>query len=394
MDKIVCSGFKAAGVAAGLKKNGETDIGIIFSTVPANAAAVFTKNRVQAAPVLLDKERIKSGVCQAVIANSGNANCCTGDQGMQDAVSMAEWVASGLGIPDESVLVASTGVIGSSLPMKTVEAAIPDLIHNVSPEGFSDFARAIMTTDTVPKAVSRQGEIDGQTFTIIGVAKGSGMIRPDMATLLCFVCTDIGAEPEILKETLGVAVENTFNRITVDGDMSTNDTAIIMANGVSGAKIQSSAHQQVFQGLLDDLLIQLAKMLVKDGEGATKLVEISVRGALSDEDARAVADTVAHSNLVKTALFGEDANWGRIIAAAGRANVFIDPDKTDIFFDDVLMCKNGAGIGESVEAEATKVLRKSEFSISIDLNMGNGYASIFTCDFSLDYVRINADYRS
>lgn len=388
------SGFKAAGVSAGLKKNGEKDLGLILSDIPANVAGVFTRNRVQAAPVLFDKERIQGGVCQAIIVNSGNANCCTGDRGMEDARAMADRTARELGLSQDLVLVASTGVIGEPLPIDTIRDAIPRLVQACDSGKIDDFARAIMTTDTVPKVVSRQGNIKGRTYTVTGVAKGSGMIRPDMATMLCFVCTDVGATPDGLKEMLVEATHRSFNRITIDGDTSTNDTVLLMANGLSGARIRGDSDQQSFQTVLNEVLLDLAKMLVKDGEGATKLVEIIVGGALSDSDARTIADTVAHSNLVKTALFGEDANWGRIIAAAGRAKIPIDPDKIDISFGDVQMVKNGIGCGKIIEAEATRVLKTPEFAISIDLNMGSGTSSVFTCDFSVDYVKINADYRT
>jgi glutamate N-acetyltransferase/amino-acid N-acetyltransferase len=394
MENIKCPGFKAAGVASGIKKNDEPDLGIIFSEVPSNVAGIFTRNRVQAAPVLLDRQRIESGSCRAVIANSGNANCCTGEQGMRDAVSMAAAAAKALRIPEESVLVGSTGVIGAFMPINKVKAAIPGLVESLSSGGFVDFARAIMTTDTVPKSVSRQGEIDGKPFTVTGAAKGVGMIEPNMATMLCFLCTDIGAEPKTLRQCLMNSAEQSFNRITVDGDMSTNDTAILMANGVSGIEIWNPGDRRIFQNILDDVTLQLARRIVKDGEGATKLVEISVKGALSDADARTVAQSVANSSLVKTALFGEDANWGRVIMAVGKAGVEIDPKKIDIFFDDVLMCKNGLSCGEAVEEDATRVLKKPEFSIFIDLHLGQGAASMLTCDFSVDYVKINADYRS
>jgi glutamate N-acetyltransferase/amino-acid N-acetyltransferase len=394
MENLICPGFMAAGVASGLKKAGGKDLAIIFSKIPAKAAGVFTSNKVKAAPVLLDMDRIKSGSCQAVIVNSGNANCCTGDKGMEDAESMAKFTASGLGIPEELVLVCSTGVIGEPLPIDKIQRAMHSLIESLRPEGVYDFVRAIMTTDTVPKTVTRQGSIDGKSFSIIGVAKGSGMICPDMATMLCFICTDIDADHKLLKNLLHNSTQRSFNRITIDGDTSTNDTVIIMANGFSGAVIKSTEHIDYFQNLLDDVLIDLAKQIVRDGEGATKFVEIYVKGALSDNDAHKIANTVANSNLVKTALFGEDANWGRIIAAAGRADAPLDEGRINIFFDDVLMVKNGIGCGKAVEAEATKVLMKPELRISIDLNMGSGCASVFTCDFSVDYVKINADYRS
>ena len=394
MNVIMCPGFKAAGVAAELKKKGKKDLGLIYSQVPASVAGVFTKNRVKAAPVLLDMELIKSGVCQAVIVNSGNANCCNGEQGMRDARAMASLAASELGISNNLVFVASTGVIGEPLPIQKIKRAISDLVKSLQPEGIPDLARSIMTTDTVPKMVSAQGIVEGKTFTVTGVAKGAGMIRPDMATMLCFVCTDVGAAPEILKETLVKAAHRSFNRITIDGDTSTNDTVLVMANGLSGAVIRSVAQRDIFQKVLDEIFLDLAKQLIRDGEGVTKLVEIMVRGAVSDSDAWKVADTVAHSPLVKTSFFGEDANWGRIAGAVGRADAKVDPDKIDIYFDDVQLVKAGISCGKAVEAEATKVLKKSEFVVTVDLNMGRGSDLMYTCDFSVDYVKINADYRS
>jgi len=390
----MCLGFKFSGVASGLKKNGKKDLGLIYSETPATVAGVFTRNQIKAAPVLLDMQRITSGTCQAVIANSGNANCCTGAKGMQDAISMARWTAAKLDIPEEQVLVASTGVIGEPLDVEKVQTALPELINTLDAAGVSLLAEAIMTTDTVPKVVTRKGQLGGTTFTVTAVAKGSGMIRPDMATMLCFIMTDIAAEPAPLKEMLLAATERSLNRITVDGDTSTNDTTLLMANGQSGAVINSDADRKEFQGILDAILITLGKQLVKDGEGATKLVEIAVNGANSDADAYQIADTVAHSNLLKTALFGEDANWGRILAAVGRAGVQIQPDAIDVYFSDVLMVKDGMGCGKEAEVNATQVLKQPEFTITIDLRAGKGTSSVFTCDFSIDYVKINADYRS
>jgi len=390
----MCKGFKAAGIASGLKKNGEKDLGLIYSEVSAKVAGVFTRNKVKAAPLHLNIDRIKSGIGQAIIVNSGNANCCTGDQGIQDAKAMARFAASELKISEDLVLVASTGVIGEPLPIEKIKDAVPKLTGLLKPEGINDFVMAIMTTDTMPKIITRQEDLGGKTFSVTGVAKGSGMICPDMATMLCFVYTDVDMAPDFLKDSLNIATERSLNRITIDGDTSTNDMVLVMANGLSGAVIESSADKETFQSVLDDVLIGLAKQLVKDGEGATKFVEINVRGALSDADARIIADTIANSPLVKTAIFGEDANWGRVMMAVGRAGVPVDPDKIDVFFDDVLMVKNGMGCGEDTETEMTKVLKKPEFEISIDLNMGHGHASVFTCDFSIDYVKINADYRT
>jgi glutamate N-acetyltransferase/amino-acid N-acetyltransferase len=393
-ETIICPGFKAAGVTASIKKNGEKDLGLIFSETDASAAAVFTRNIIKAAPVIIDEERIRHGRCRAIIVNSGNANCCTGIKGMDDALVMTRITASELGIPEEFVLAASTGVIGERFPIEKITAAVPGMIDALSPDGFTDFAQAIMTTDTYPKIISQKGNLDGKVYTVTGIAKGSGMIYPDMATMLAFICTDAEIAPDILKEILVTATECSFNRITIDGDTSTNDTVIIMANGCSGAVVKHDAQKRIFQNILDDTMISLSKMIVKDGEGATKLVEIIVKGAGSHENARLVADTVANSSLVKTALFGEDANWGRIIAAAGRSKAHLEPDLIDIFFDDVLMVKNSTGCGGAAESAATAVLKKPEFSITLDLNIGTGYASVFTCDFSIDYVKINADYRS
>jgi len=394
MGIIMCPGFEAAGIAAGLKKNNKKDLGLIFSKVPANVAGVFTRNRVKAAPVILDSERIKSGVCQAIIVNSGNANCCTGEQGIRDAETMASLSASELGISKDMVLVASTGVIGEPLPIEKIKAAIPDLVESLQPDGIPDLAKSIMTTDTVPKMASGQGVVEGKSFIVTGVAKGAGMIRPDLATMLCFIFTDVNAASDILKEALVTAIDRSFNRITIDGDTSTNDTVLMMANGLSGAVIENSGHKEIFQKLIDRIFLDLAKQLVRDGEGVTKLVEIIVRGAVSDSDARKVADTVAHSPLVKTAFYGEDANWGRIIGAVGRAGVDVDPDRIDLYFDDVQMVKAGMGCGKGIEVEATKVLKKPEFTVAVHLNMGQGFGSMITCDFSVDYVKINADYRS
>jgi glutamate N-acetyltransferase/amino-acid N-acetyltransferase len=394
MSNTGCPGFLTAGVACGLKKNGKKDLGLIYAETAASVAGVFTRNLVQAAPVLLDRQRVANGVCRALIVNSGNANCCTGEQGMQAAIRMAAAAADSLGVEADEVLVASTGVIGEQLPVEKIEKAVPALVDALDHADVTNLAKAIMTTDTVPKFIGRRGEIDGRAFHITGVAKGAGMIRPDMATMLCFVMTDIAAPADTLKDMLVVAVSRSLNRITVDGDTSTNDTALLMASGASGIEIVNPAQRDAVQSVLDDVLISLAKWLIKDGEGATKLVEITVKGAATDQAAHRIADTVANSNLTKTALFGEDANWGRILAAAGRAGVEFDPEQTDIRFGSVVMVQNGAGCGPDAEARATEVLKRPEYDIIIDLKMGDGAATVFTCDFSIDYVRINADYRT
>ncbi|MFZ2631301.1 MAG: bifunctional glutamate N-acetyltransferase/amino-acid acetyltransferase ArgJ [Desulfosalsimonadaceae bacterium] len=387
-------GFTAAGISAGIKKTGAKDLGLIVSTVPAAVAGVFTKNQIKAAPVVLDMERVATGICRAVIVNSGNANCCTGEQGMKDAIYMAKLAADAIGVSEDMALVSSTGVIGQALPVEKVAAAVPGLVSALSPDGFLSFAEAIMTTDTKPKMITRTVDVAGKTFSLVAVAKGAGMIRPDMATMLSYVCTDVEADPQTLKQILTKAVNLSYNRITIDGDTSTNDTVLILANGLSGVSINDAGVKERFQAVLDEMLITLAKMVVKDGEGVTKLVEIRVTGATSDADADKMADTVAHSNLVKTAFFGEDANWGRIIGALGRSGAPIQPDAVDISFDDVLLVKNGLWCGIDAEAAATKVLKLPEFAVNIDVHMGSGRASYWTCDFSIDYVKINADYRS
>ena len=390
----MCRGFQAAGIRAGIKKNQAEDLGLIVSEVPTAVAGVFTRNKIKAAPVLLDMERVAAGTCRAVIVNSGNANCCTGEQGMEDAVRMARAAAQILGLPEDQVLVSSTGVIGQYLPVEKIENALPRLVDALSPDGFADFTKAIMTTDTRSKMLSRKVEVAGGSFSMIGIVKGAGMIRPDMATMLCYVCTDVEADAAALKKLLTHAVDLSFNRITIDGDTSTNDTVLVLANGQSGLSIKDAPVKAAFQNALEVMLVDLAKMVVKDGEGVTKLVEIKVMGAATDADAKKMADAVAHSNLVKTAFFGEDANWGRIIGALGRAGAELDPDAIDISFDDVCLVKNSRWQGIDAEADATKVLKQPEFFVTIDAHIGSGTASCWTCDFSIDYVKINADYRS
>jgi glutamate N-acetyltransferase/amino-acid N-acetyltransferase len=387
-------GFLAGAVAAGIKKQDRKDLAVIFSQVPACAAGMFTTNRVQAAPVILDKERLTSGRAQAIIANSGNANACTGSAGMDAARRVADHAASALGLEAELVLVASTGVIGQPLPVSVITEALPQASGALAPAGFPQVAEAIMTTDTRPKIASRTGRVDGRTFTVTGVAKGAGMIRPDMATMLCFVCTDLGATPDLLRDSLRRAVEQSFNAITIDGDTSTNDTVLLLANGMSGLDIGRPSCGAVFQEALDDLLVSLAWEIVGDGEGATKSVAITVKGAKTEAAAKQVGYVVADSLLVKTAFFGEDANWGRIMAAVGRAGVSINPETIDVLFDDVLLVSGGGYAGPDAEAAATQVLKKPTFVVTIDLKKGSRSATVYTCDLSTDYVKINADYRS
>ena len=394
MEKITCKGFKAAGIAAGIKPNNSKDLGIIFTIVPAVVAGVFTRNQIKAAPVLLDQQRIQNGYCRAVVANSGNANCYTGMEGMAHAKMMARAAAYALNLKEENFMVASTGIIGQRLPIEKIERAVPDLVQSLSDEGFTDFAKAIMTTDTVPKISFRKGLVGSNPYSIIAVAKGAGMIRPDMATMLCFICTDAKVDNPFLQEALTEAVNRSLNCITIDGDTSTNDTVLLLANGLSGAILSTSDHKQEFTILLNDLLMDMALKLVKDGEGVTKVVRLCVHGAADYRDAKKVLDTVAHSPLVKTAFFGQDANWGRIMMAVGRSGARIDPERIDLYFDQIQLVEKGSYCGKESEKKAANVLKKAEFVVTIDLNIGSAKAWILTCDLSLDYVSINADYRS
>jgi glutamate N-acetyltransferase/amino-acid N-acetyltransferase len=389
-------GFLASGIAAGIKKIGKKDFALLYSEVPAVAAGVFTANRVKAAPVLVSRERVRSGKARAILANSGCANACTGKAGILDARHLSRLVASSLGIEPESLLLASTGVIGARFPMGVMENSIPPLVAALSPDGLGDAALAIMTTDTVPKAVIARGRANGRDITIAGLAKGAGMISPRMATLLVFVLTDAAISAAALRKALKTGVQGSFNRITVDGDMSTNDTLLVLANGKAGNRkiIPGTPGFKRFSLLLHDLLFSLAKKTVKDGEGATKMVKIQVERARTVSEAEKIARAVANSPLVKTAFFGEDANWGRILCAAGYSGAAIDPDKVDIYFDNVKIVRRGQGTGTEKEARATRVMKKKEYNVRIILNRGTRGAFLFTTDFSLDYVKINASYRS
>ncbi len=389
-------GFKAGAAEAAIKKPGRLDMALIVSDVPAVAAAMFTKNKVKAAPVLYDMHVIKSGKARAIIANSGNANACYGEQGMRDALAMADETAEVLGVNTSDVLVASTGVIGNPLPMDRVKAGIKKLPAALKAEGFEDAARAIMTTDTFPKLCGVKETLGGKEITIVGMSKGSGMIHPNMATMLCFVATDAAVEKAALKAALKDGVEKSFNRTTVDGDTSTNDTVIVLANGTAGnrpVKLDGQGFAK-FKDALGAVLLKLAKMVVKDGEGATKLVEVHVAGAASEKDAVKAAKSIAHSPLVKTAMFAADANWGRIICAAGYSGAEMDPDKAEIWFDDVCMVKRGVGQGPEAEKKATEVMKGPEYKLTVKLGAGKESASVFTTDLSFEYVKINAEYRT
>lgn len=393
---MAVKGFMFAAVEAAIKKPGRLDLALIFSEVPAIVAAVYTTNRVKAAPVLLSMERTAGGRAQALVVNSGNANACTGRQGMADAAETAAAVARRLRIPEELVLVASTGVIGKALPMERIRNAVPALVEGLSRTDLEGVAAAIMTTDTFPKIETVTGEAGGTAYTIAGVAKGAGMIMPNMATMLSFLVTDAEIDPGLLRRLFREAVDSSFNAITVDGDTSTNDTALILANGRAGNPEirESTPEAERFGALLRRVLLSLARQIVRDGEGATKLVEIRVLGALSGDDAKKAAMAVANSLLVKTAFFGQDANWGRILAAVGYSGAEMDQDRVSLFFDDVRMVRDGVFAGGDAEERGTEVLRKREFTVTVDLGLGDGAATVYTSDISHDYVSINADYRT
>jgi glutamate N-acetyltransferase/amino-acid N-acetyltransferase len=387
-------GFKFAGIHAGIKDNGKKDLGLIYSETPAVAAALFTQNKVIAAPLIIGKEKIKSGLCQAVLVNSGNANCFTGQKGIEDAKICSKKLSHTLGITDDLVFVSSTGVIGAPLPMDKFETGIPEIAGLLSQNRVDDFANAILTTDTHSKIVKLSGEISDKKFSIMGIAKGSGMIRPDMATMLAYVCTDVKISAKDLKTALKLASEKSFNRITIDGDTSTNDTLLALANGMSMVEIYDVEFKKSFQDILDQVCFELASMVVKDGEGATKFVKITVKGAKTKHDAFKACETIAHSNLVKTAIYGEDPNWGRITAAAGRSGADVDPEKMDLFFDDQALVLNGKWLGIEAEQKTALIMKKREIKIILDLNLGQESDFFLFCDFSQEYVKINAEYRS
>ena len=396
LDTELPKGYVAAATSAGIKKSGKPDLALIASEDAAVSAGVFTRNLVAAAPVLLTAPRIRTGRCQAILVNSGNANACTGPQGLEDARESARLAAEALGIAEELIAVSSTGVIGVPLPMAVMTTHVPLLATKLRSDAVDQVAAAMMTTDAFPKVASRTVAIDGVSCQILGLAKGAGMIHPDMATMLCFVMTDAALDPDLLDSLLRDAVNGSFNRITVDRDTLTNDMVLILANGAAKAPpvAAGSTAAKEFAAALDSLLLELAKMIARDGEGATKLVRIEIEGAVDDEDALKVARSVATSQLVKTALFGEDANWGRIIAAAGYAGARLDQSRVGIRFDEVEMVVNGLGLDAEQEKLATAVMKQPEFTVTLSLGLGQGRAYYYTSDLGYEYVRINADYRS
>jgi glutamate N-acetyltransferase/amino-acid N-acetyltransferase len=387
-------GFRAAGVEAGIKYANRKDFALLVADAPAAAAAVFTTNRVAAAPVLLDRKHIRGGRAQAVAINSGCANACTGKTGMQNALAMARATADALGIDEKLVLVCSTGVIGANLPMDRIVAGAQLAARALKRHGGPDAARAIMTTDTVDKQAARKVKIDGRDVIIGGMCKGSGMIEPNMATMLGFLTTDAAVAPRALQTALRTVADATFNRVVVDGDRSTNDTLILLAGGAAGNRELSPAHPQWgdFCEALLAVATDLAKQMVLDGEGATKLVTVRVKGARSKHDAQLAARAIARSALVKTSWFGRDPNWGRVICAAGYSGAVVQDQRAQIWYGDV--CAYDCGrVADAVTLRKLKaVMQGRAFDVTVDLHLGKGEDVIYTCDFSLDYVKINADY--
>ena len=394
LKKNTIQGFKASAIAAGLKKDKSLDLALIFSERESAAAGVFTNNKVKAAPVIISREHVLNGSARAIVANAGNANACTGKTGLDDARRTTGLLAEQLGIQPDEVLVASTGVIGEPLNMNAISGAVPSLVKALSPDGMPLAARAIMTTDSFQKMSHFDGRAGGQPYRILGISKGAGMIMPDMATMLSFILTDIRVDSSDLNEALLSSVETTFNRITVDGDTSTNDMVLVMANGMAGNRALSEAGYRDFKKGLETVMGELARMMVKDGEGATKLIPIEIKGARSSSDAINAARTVANSCLVKTAFYGKDPNWGRIMAALGRADIEMKEESVDIWVDDVQIVAGGLGKGTEAEKRAAERMAGEEFTLTIDLHQGDYQDRIITCDLTHEYVTINADYRT
>lgn len=407
-------GMKAAGVYCGIDgsgltahgswlKNKKKDLALIKSEVPAKAAGVFTQNKLKSPSVLISKENLKGGLVQAVVVNSGNANCCTGKKGVEDARMMAKITANEVRVNEEQVIVASTGIIGQPLPFNLIEKGIKEAGKELSGSshikgdatGSLDAALAIMTTDKIPKMIAVDFKIDKKKITIGAIAKGSGMLSPNLATMLCFMATDAVISHECLERSLKRAVDKSFNLITVDGDTSPSDMVIILANGLAKNKEirEGSGEFSKFYAALYTVTSALARFMVMDGEGATKLIDVVVKNAKTSSQAEKVARSIANSNLVKTALFGADPNWGRIITAVGYAGVDLDINKVDIYFGEVKVAERGNTFPFN-EKEVKEMLEKEEVKVTVDLNSGRAEAVILTCDLSYDYVKINAEYRT
>ena len=383
------SGYRAAGIQTGVKESGAKDLALVYSTRPANAAAVYTTNKVQGAPIAIDREHLADGRARAVILNSGNANVCNGDVGLDHARRMCALTASEVGLQTEEVLVCSTGLIGVPLPIAKIEAGIPQIVAALSEEGGATAAEAIMTTDTVPKSCAVEVELEAGRAVVGAMAKGAAMIAPNMATMLAVVTTDAAVPSGSLQELLSQAIQRTFNCITVDGDMSTSDTVILMANG-DGAELGEGDCERLYEGI-EYACRQMAQAIARDAEGSSKLITIAVRGAATEAEARQVGIAVANSSLVKTAAFGNDPNWGRILCAMGYAGVEFDPETARVSLCGTDIYGNGAGL-DFDEDKLSAAMQAEEMAIDIDLAMGQAAAEIFTCDLTYEYVRLNAEY--
>lgn len=392
-------GFVAGGIHCGVRKNkSKPDLAMIYSEAPCAAAAVYTQNLVKGAPILVTQKNIADGTAKAVICNSGNANTCNAD-GEEKAQAMCDLTAQALGIAPQDVVVASTGVIGQVLPIEPIQAGIPELVKALSADGSHAAATAIMTTDTIAKEAAAEVEIGGKTVKVGGISKGSGMIHPNMATMLCFVTTDCAISPAMLDKAIHQVTEKTFNMISVDGDTSTNDTFAILANGAAGNPeiTAPGPDYDAFAQALEAVCRQLSKLMAGDGEGATKLLICRVDGAADLSMARTVSKSVICSTLFKAAMFGADANWGRVLCAIGYSGAAVDVNKIDVSFrsakGQVDVCQNGAGIPFS-EEEASQVLSEHEIEILVHLHLGEASAEAYGCDLTYDYVKINGDYRT
>ncbi len=391
--KINVPGFLANGVSVGIKDGEKKDLGLIYSTIPAKVAAVFTKNTFKAAPVLIDTERVKKGLAQAIITNSGCANAATGKEGYLDALSVSAALSKQLKIKEEYILLGSTGVIGKRLPVKKIESGIPKLVKDLNEFGIEDAEEAMMTTDKYPKIAIRRGIVGARDITICGIAKGAGMIEPNMATLLTYVMTDALIDAKALNTVFRQSIDSTFNAISVDGCMSTNDTAIILANGLAGNNPleKAQARLQRFRDMLSDVLMELAQAVVKDGEGATKFISVMVEGAKSRSDARKVAYSIANSSLVKTAFFGEDPNWGRIIAALGSSGIPLEKEKVSLSIGGLPVFSQDTPAAINL-SKLKGIFQKDRIDVHVQLGGGDKSYCVYTSDLSYDYVKINADY--
>lgn len=404
---IRVKGFKFAGIHSGIKENpNKKDLSLIYSEVPCQIAATYTTNLAKAAPVLLDEKKMKKGLCQAIIMNSGNANACTGSLGLQNAQKMIHETARHLKISPDLVFVSSTGKIGVQMPIEKISRGIPKIVSFLNASSIEDAARGILTTDFFPKIAFIQGKMGKTSYSIAGFAKGAGMIEPAMkgpissgrlhATMLGYFLTDLNIPAKVLQQIWNKVVDETFNRITVDGDMSTNDTAILLANGLAGntpLKLNSKEAKQ-FEKNLKKVAMDLALKMVEDGEGATKVVELVIKGARNEREARKIAYKVGRSQLVKTSFFGEDPNWGRLLAAVGYSGEKVNPEKVEIYYGKVKLVSKGLGLPKSAERRAHQVMKAKHFPITIDLKQGKASYQIWTSDITYDYVKLNAEYRT